>query len=125
MLSLRTATFIFSILGFLTLCAPPSEPTTANAIDRRYTLEFVNASEVEIHNIYMTSSQETSWGSDLLKEDILSSQKTFKVWNIIPGEYDLMFVDEDDRKCIVRDFQVFQNGEFEITDDWLDSHCKS
>lgn len=124
MFSLRRITLVATALACLMFGASPSRLRTAGAVDRRYQLVIVNDSEVDVNNLYMSSSHKTSWGPDLLRDDILSPQKSFTISDIIPGEYDFMLVDEEENRCVERDVQIFRDGEWVITEAWFEEHCR-
>lgn len=124
MFSLRTTIVAVLTLSLLALILPQHAPQSANIINRRYRLEIHNHSEVEIYSIYMSQSYETKWGRDRLGESTLTPRHYLPIEDIIPGEYDFLFVDEYDRRCMRRDVQIFEDITLDIEDDWLDRHCK-
>ena len=61
----------------------------------------VNRSQAEIHNIYVSSTQETNWGRDLLGDRTLTTGQQFKV------------EPPRDRGCVFDVRVVYQGGRFE------------
>lgn len=123
MFSLRTLTRLALFLSFLLLILPLFELQAAGRIDNRYELEIHNHSEVVIYNVYMSHSYETQWGRDRLEDDTLSPRHYISIEDIVPGEYDFLVIDEYGRKCMQRDYPIFNDKQWDITDEWLDQ-CK-
>ncbi len=125
MFSLRTTIRAASALIMLVLTLPTPAPLAAGVPDRRYELEIHNHSELDIYSIYMAPSYKTVWGRDLLEDDILSPRYHYTITDIIPGEYDFLFIDELERNCILRDIRIFENKTWEIDDRWLNRVCRN
>lgn len=89
----------------------------------RYYLRITNNSRYDIYHIYLSSSESDNWGSDNLGKYILYSGSTHTITNIVPGEYDVKFLDEDNDKCILRNISIFQNTSWSLTSSWL-SKCE-
>jgi len=91
----------------------------ANNPQRRYWLKVTNSSRYAIHYLYMSSSENARWGPDQLDDFVLSTGRSFTITDITPGEYDIMFVDEDGDKCVLEDIAIFKNTSWELTTTWL------
>lgn len=91
----------------------------ANAQGSRYRLSITNDSAYNIRELYVSSSELTGWGPDLLGSRVLRSGETFTVTDITPGEYDIKFVDKDRDVCILRKVAVFENLSWRLTNAWL------
>jgi hypothetical protein len=122
MLSLRTIILAALALSCLILILPTSKTQAVSMVDKRYRMEIHNHSRYVIYSIYMSHSYETGWGRDLL-DDTLNPSHYLPIENITPGDYDFLIIDEHKRKCMVRDFRIFEDKTWEIDDDWL-SGCK-
>jgi hypothetical protein len=85
----------------------------------RYWLKIRNESRWDIYRIYMSSAEVSGWGPDQLGDRVLRFGGTFTITNITPGEYDIMFVDEDNDKCVLRNVKMFENKDWTLTSDWL------
>lgn len=104
------------LLFALPLIAPPSADAWAN----RYRIRINNNSRYDIYRIYVSSAESSNWGWDLLgKHRILASYDSFTITEIVPGEWDIKFVDQDGDACILRNVRVFENLSWSITTDWL------
>jgi hypothetical protein len=110
---LRVLWAVMSI-GFVLSSAEP-----ALAQSSRYELTIVNRSVWNISQIYMSSSNSSQWGSDLLGRTILTQGNRHRITNIGFGEWDIKFVDEDGDACILNRVRVTQNLSWQLTDDWL------
>lgn len=111
---LRLAFLCAAVFGLL-MTMPPSAQKTADAQARRYQLRVQNDSRWDIHRIYMSSSEEDNWGPDQLGRRILRSGTAHTITDIIPGEYDIRFVDEDGDKCDLRNIPIFKNTNWVLT----------
>ncbi|HMF57107.1 MAG TPA: hypothetical protein VK619_12265 [Pyrinomonadaceae bacterium] len=106
----------------LMLSAPTSTghaAAPAAKAQRRYALAITNSSKYDIHRIYMSSSEDRSWGPDQLGDYILKTGQSFTINNLVPGEYDVKFVDEDGDECVLKNIQIFKNTSWELTTSWL------
>ena len=65
------------------------------------TVEFVNQSSWDIHEIYLSPTSESDWGDDYLDDDILTKGDQLTITDIEPGSWDVMVVDEDGDKCVI------------------------
>lgn len=88
-------------------------------VQRRYWLKIRNDSRWNIHLLYMSSAEQEKWGPDQLGNFVLRSGGSFTITDIVPGEYDVMFVDQDRDKCVLRNVQIFKNEDWTITSPWL------
>ncbi|MFL6275011.1 MAG: hypothetical protein ACJ74G_07355 [Blastocatellia bacterium] len=111
-------------LTLLLYALPLIVPPFANAGATRYQIRINNRSGYDIHRIYMSWAESNSWGRDLLGSRILASYGSFRIVDIVPGEWDIKFVDEDGDACILRNVKVFEDTSWSITDDWL-INCES
>lgn len=73
------------------------------------TVEFVNQSTWEIHEIYLSPSSQSSWGDDYLEADILEKGDSLTITDVEPGKWDVMVVDEDGDKCIIEGVRFSQS----------------
>jgi hypothetical protein len=121
MLSVRITILAPLVLTLFVLILPSSQEQRG----RRYRVEVHNHSRVVIDRIYMSRSSESSWGEDRMGSEVLHPGHYLPIENVIPGEYDFLFIDEDEEKCMRRDVKVFEDREVEITDDWLAANCKA
>lgn len=110
-------------LMILLLTASLITPQSAGAQAHRYRIKLYNHSRYDIHRIYMSSAESNRWGHDLLGDSVLASSNSFTIIEIVPGEWDIKFVDEDGDACILRNVKVFDNLSWSITTDWL-VHCQ-
>lgn len=91
-----------------------------NGLQRRYTLKITNSSRFDIDEVYISSAEEDDWGEDMLDTDILSTNQYFTIYNIVPGEYDIKFVEGDGDECTLRNIAIFKNTAWIITTKWLE-----
>src|SRR3982750_1891905 len=91
----------------------------AEARSNRYALAVTNSSKYDIHRLYLSSSEDRNWGPDQLGDYILKSGQKYTVTDIVPGEYDVKFVDEDGDECVLKNIQIFRNTSWELTTNWL------
>jgi len=98
---------------------PLLAPSSVNAGAHRYRLRINNNSRYDIHRIYVSSAESSRWGHDLLGDGILSSYGAFTITDIVPGEWDIKFVDEDGDVCVLRNVKVFQDLSWSLTTAWL------
>ena len=112
--SLRAVTSAVAVLVLL-LGALSVAPSVADAQGSRFNLTVQNDSRYTIYQFYMSSSERSDWGSDLLGRNVLAPRNSFVVNNITPGEYDIKMVDEDGDVCELRRVMVTRNSAYRIT----------
>jgi hypothetical protein len=87
---------------------------------RGYQMRITNNSSYSIHHLYLSSSQDDSWGSDQLGERTIEPGETYTLRGIPPDEYDIRIVDEDQDACEVRQVTLTGNIPVTITDEVLE-----
>lgn len=92
----------------------------SNTPQRRYWLKITNNSRYDIYQLFVSSSEEERWGPDQLGDFVLrGGGGSYTLTDIVPGEYDIRFVDEDGDKCDLRNIQIFKNTSWALTTNWL------
>lgn len=86
---------------------------------RSYSLRIKNSSRWAIYRLYMSSAKVEKWGPDQLGNYILRPGRSYTLTDIKPGDYDVMFVDQDNDKCVLRNVQIFKNTYWTLRSDWL------
>lgn len=88
---------------------------------KRYTLTITNRSKWIVDEVYFESSEnQDSWGKDMLGRDTLGTDEYFSITNIVAGNYDVKFVDEEGDECILYDIGITKNTSWELTTKWLE-----
>jgi hypothetical protein len=89
----------------------------------RYSLKIVNNSKYDIYGLFVSSTEDNEWGPDQFgggKGDILKSGESFTLTDLVPGEYNIKFVDEDGSPCILRNTKIFKNEAWSLTSAWFE-----
>lgn len=107
-----------AVLMALVACVVPLPVSAQGSL---YSLTITNDSSFTIERVYLSPSYETTFAfsSDQLGSFALPSGYHFTVKNIRAGEYDVLFVDEDGDRCMVRNQNIFSNLNWELTNSWL------
>lgn len=97
----------------------------ANNPQRRYWLKITNNSRYDIYHLYVSSAESARWGQDQFGSDFYLQAKggTFTLTDIVPGDYDIKFVDEDGDECVLEDISIFANKNWALTTTWL-TNCE-
>ena len=90
-------------------------PLTANAQGSRYALTIRNYSRYRIDRLYLSTSDENSWGPDQLGQNVINANSAFTLTNIRPGEYDIKIVDRSGDGCTIRRVSVFEDKVWTLT----------
>jgi len=93
---MKLRTVAASIVGLLTFAALP---LFAGSYDSVVVIE--NQSSWEIHQLYLSSTEDEEWGPDQLGSQIIESGGNFQLHGIPCDDYDVRLVDEDGDICIV------------------------
>ena len=65
-------------------------------------LQIVNTSGKAIHEFYLATSGDRSWGPDRLRQkrpSVIALGETYTIANVTPGAYQIMMVDADGSEC--------------------------
>jgi hypothetical protein len=89
---LRTTLAFATLFGLA--AAASAAPTDAS-------VEIVNRSAWDIHNLYLSSVDDEEWGPDQLGDDVIASGARYTLTDIPCDAYDVRIVDEDGDECIV------------------------
>lgn len=97
------------LLGLAVVCLT-GLPGTAWA-GKKTTVKVVNKSDWEIHQFFLSSSEEDEWGPDQLGEDVIGTDESFELRNIPCDTYDVMLIDEAEDECIVEEVDICGEAE--------------
>jgi len=79
-------------------------------------VKVTNRTEWEIHELYLSSTDEDSWGPDQLGDEVIGKDESFTILGIPCDKYDIKIVDEDKDECIVAKVDICgDNQEWAIT----------
>ena len=109
---LRRLILSFSAVAVLLACV-------ISAQGSRYVLRIQNASQYDIYHLYVSSSENRKWGPDQLGNAVIRANGTFTLTDLVTGEYDVKFVDEDGDPCVIQNVKVTQDTSWKVTTDWL------
>ena len=89
-------------------------PTGATAAE----LQIVNQSGKAIHELYVASAGERTWGADRLRQkqpNVIARGETFTVADLAPGSYQLMLVDADGSECQIDFLNITTSYRIDLT----------
>jgi len=92
---------VLVLAGVLTVVSAVGFAAPAEAQKGNVTIK--NSSDWEIHEFYLSSSEEEEWGPDQLGEQVIGTGESFTLRAIPCDTYDVMLVDEDGDECIVEE----------------------
>lgn len=90
----------------------------------RYWLKINNRSGYQITKLFVASTEDNEWGPDQFgdeKEDVLNPGESYTLDDLVPGEYNIKFVDPDGDTCVLKDIKIFKNESWNLTDSWLEA----
>ena len=86
----------------LTLVLAIALPLAAPARSKRAAdVKITNRTEWEIHELYLSSTDEKNWGPDQLGDDVIGKDESFVLADIPCDDYDVKIVDEEGDECVV------------------------
>ncbi len=95
-----------------------------NTPQKRYWLKVTNNSRYDIYHLYVSSAESSRWGPDQFGDFVLQAGGgTFTLTDLVPGDYDIKFVDEDGDECVLEGISIFQNKNWALTTSWL-TNCE-
>lgn len=75
-------------------------------------LKLVNKTGKELHELYFAPAGDEEWGPDQLGDEVVEDGETYTLTKIPKGKYDVLFVDENDDKCDLRDVDFTSSETF-------------
>ncbi len=122
------AMFLFAVVSVSAKTSVPVSAITENVLEnsletnipqRRYWMKITNNSRYDIYHLYVSSSENEDWGPDQFGDFVLQAGGgAFTLKDLIPGEYDIKFVDEDGDECVLEDIAIVQNKNWSLTTSW-------
>ncbi len=97
---MRKAT-LFSIIAIALFAV--STPAFAG---KKATVKIINASNWDIHHLYLSSVDDDNWGPDQLEDDILTKGDSLTLTDIPCDLYDVRVVDEDGDECTIEEVDL-------------------
>lgn len=70
------------------------------------TIELINETGWDIHEIFMSPSSQDDWGDDYLGEEILETGDSLTLTDVSSGHWDLRIVDMDGDECVLSDVHI-------------------
>ena len=70
------------------------------------TVSLTNSSSYDIYSIQLTPADQTSWGANLLGNDVLMHGDSQKIAVFDCSKYDLRMVDDENVECIIQDIDL-------------------
>jgi len=81
------------------------------------TITIRNASSYDIYSLQLSPYTSTSWGQNLIGDDVLLHGDAQRVSVFDCEKYDLRLVDHESDECVIQDIDLcFQDKDWEITD---------
>ena len=117
---LKPAHLRISILVFCVAACGAVLPVNAQ---NRYSLKIINNSRYQITKLFVASTEDNQWGPDQFgsgKNDVLDPGETFTLTDLVPGEYNIKFVDPDGDTCVLKNIKIFKNESWSLTSAWLE-----
>lgn len=113
-MTLRKALSVFIVLVLLVGAAAPSSAQAS-----KYSLTIHNDSIYQIWWLYVSPSDEGTWGRDQLNTHVLLPGSSFILTDIKFGEYDIKFVDKYKNACVLRNIRITEDASWQLTTSWL------
>lgn len=70
------------------------------------TVKIINQSDWEIHQIYLSPSDDREWGPDQLEDEILAKGESLTLTGISCDLWDIRVVDEDGDECVIEEVDL-------------------
>ncbi len=100
------------VLLAVALCA-----LTVPMYAKKATVKIINQSKWEIHQIFLSSSDDQEWGPDQLEDEVLAKGESLTLTDIDCDLYDIQVVDEDGDECVIEQVDLCgDNSYWKITD---------
>lgn len=83
------------------------------------TIQIVNQSGWELHEIYFSPTSQENWGDDHLGDQVLEQGDSLTLTGVESGRWDIRLVDEDGDECTLEDVHITESEQWVITEDDL------
>jgi hypothetical protein len=85
----------------------------------RYSLRMQNNTGYDIYQVRLSSVSDDTWHRDLLGSGVFGDGTSFTITQIAPGNYDVLFVDEDGDACQLHNVAIYNNLNWNLSLRWL------
>jgi hypothetical protein len=114
--------------AWLEQCGSRSEgkDNAMSQASHRYSLKITNKSMYGIYKMFVMSTEDNKWGPDQLgegKNDVIHPGDEFTLDDLVPGEYNIRFVNKEGGTCTLKNIKIMKNESWVLTTDWLEK-CK-
>ena len=118
--SLLWAVIAVVVAGIVVVATPASA-------GKRATVTVVNHTDWDIHQLFLSPTDDEHWGPDQLGNQVLASGGSFSLQAVPCDGYDVKLIDEDGDECVVEAVDICGgHEEWTITnDDLLDCEWDS
>jgi hypothetical protein len=100
------------LCGLAVMClAVLGLPAAAHAAAKKASVKVLNKSDWEIHQFFLSSTEDDEWGPDQLGDDVIGTGDSFTLKNIPCDSYDVKLIDEEDDECVVEDVDICGGSE--------------
>lgn len=83
------------------------------------TIQIVNQSGWELHEIYFSPTSQENWGDDHLGDQVLEQGDSLTLTGVESGRWDIRLVDEDGDECTLEDVHITESEQWVVTEDDL------
>ncbi len=95
----KAAILVGAVWGLALLAAGPAQA-------KRASVTIYNQSDWEIHQFFLSSTDDEEWGPDQLGERVIGTDQSFTLTDIPCDSYDVMIVDEDGDECVLTEVDL-------------------
>lgn len=74
-------------------------------------VEFVNRSDWDLYELYLSPVDDDEWGPDQLGNEVIESGGSFLLHGIPCDDYDVLLVDEDGDECVLEEVDLCGDSE--------------
>lgn len=83
------------------------------------TINIINKSGWDLHEIYISPASQDDWGDDYLGSEILAQGDSLSLTGLASGKWDIRVIDEDGDECILNDVHITTSESWTVTEDDL------
>ena len=98
----RAVPYLLATAVAVSLAVPAANAAAAKPADVKIT----NRTDWEIHELYLSSVDDESWGPDQLGDEVIGKDESFTLQGVPCDDYDVKIVDEEGDACIVAEVDI-------------------
>ena len=110
---------VSALVATFLLTSAPCFAQTQLATTFRFTIS--NQTKFVVDEVRLSPGGANNWGPDYTGNNVMKPGQAITIPDLVPGNYDVKFVDDNGHSCILKSIPVFSEMSWNITSAWIGS----